>query len=213
MFTHLHTHTEYSLLDGLSKIEPLVERAQALGQTALAITDHGALYGAIEFYETAKKHGIKPIIGMEAYVAPGSRFDRDPKVRWPYHLTLLAQNETGYRNLLKLTSASHLEGFYYRPRLDRELLEAHSEGLIALSGCASGEFMTALRADDEAKARQVAGYYSAVFQGRYYLEVMEHGIQQFSALMPEVFRLASALDLPTVLTNDSHYTTPEQHHA
>ena len=213
MFTHLHTHTEYSLLDGLSKIEPLVQRAQDLGQKALAITDHGALYGALEFYQTAKKHDIKPIIGMEAYVAPGSRFDRDPKVRWPYHLTLLAQNETGYRNLLKLTSASHLEGFYYRPRLDRELLEKHNEGIIALSGCPSGEFMTALRSDDEEKARQVAGYYSDLFKGRYYLEVMEHGMDQFTKLMPDVFRLAKSLDLPTVLTNDSHYTTPEQHHA
>ena len=153
MFTHLHTHTEYSLLDGLSKIDPLMERAHELGQKALAITDHGALYGAIEFYQAAKKHEIKPIIGIEAYVAPGSRFERDPKMRWPYHLTLLAQNETGYRNLLKLSSASHLEGFYYRPRMDRELLEAHSEGLIALSGCPSGEFMTALRNDDDTESR------------------------------------------------------------
>ena len=213
MFTHLHTHTEYSLLDGLSKIDPLMARARSLGQRALAITDHGALYGAIEFYEAAKAHAIKPIIGIEAYVAPGSRFERDPKQRWPYHLTLLAQNETGYRNLLKLSSASHLEGFYYRPRMDRALLEAHSEGLIALSGCPSGEFLTALRGDDEAKARAVAGYYADLFPGRYYLEVMEHGIYQFTRLMPEVFRLAKSLDLPTVLTNDSHYTTPDQHRA
>src|SRR5262249_8085695 len=119
----------------------------------------------------------------------------------------------GYRNLLKLTSASHLEGFYYRPRLDRELLEAHSEGLIALSGCPSGEFMTALRGDDEAKAIAVTSYYRELFAGRYYLEVMEPGIQQFTELMPRVFDLAKRLDLPTVLTNDSHYTTPEQHHA
>ncbi len=213
MFTHLHTHTEYSLLDGLSKIEPLVERAHELGQRALAITDHGALYGAIEFYQAAKKHDIKPVIGIEAYVAPGSRFEKDPKQRWPYHLTLLAQNETGYRNLLKLSSASHLEGFYYRPRMDRELLEQHSEGLIALSGCPSGEFMTALRGDDERKAIEVAGYYSDLFKGRYYLETMEHGIDQFTKLMPDVFRLAKSLNLPTVLTNDSHYTTPDQHRA
>ena len=213
MFTHLHTHTEYSLLDGLSKIDPLMERAHELGQTALAITDHGALYGAIEFYQAAKKHDIKPIIGIEAYVAPGSRFEKDPKQRWPFHLTLLAQNEIGYRNLLKLSSASHLEGFYYRPRMDRELLEAHSEGLIALSGCPSGEFMTALRNDDESKAREVVGYYSDLFKGRYYLETMEHGMEQFTKLMPDVFRIAKSMDLPTVLTNDSHYTTPEQHRA
>ncbi|MFA7248732.1 MAG: DNA polymerase III subunit alpha [Dehalococcoidia bacterium] len=213
MFTHLHTHTEYSLLDGLSKIDPLMQRAHEMGQRALAITDHGALYGAIEFYQAAKRHDIKPIIGIEAYVAPSSRFEKDPKQRWPYHLTLLAQNETGYRNLLKLSSASHLEGFYYRPRMDRELLEAHSEGLIALSGCPSGEFMTALRNDDEKKAVEVAGYFSDLFKGRYYLEVMDHGIDQFTRLMPEVFRLAQALDLPTVLTNDSHYTTPDQHRA
>ncbi|GMU40547.1 MAG: DNA-directed DNA polymerase [Chloroflexota bacterium] len=213
MFTHLHTHTEYSLLDGLSKIEPLVKRAKALGQDALAITDHGAMYGAIEFYQTAKKHGVKPIIGIEAYVAPGSRHDKDPKNRWPHHLTLLAENEAGYRNLLKLSSIAHLEGFYYRPRMDKELLAAHSEGLIALSGCPSGEFMSALREDNEAKAREVAGWYADVFKGRYYLETMEHGIQQFSALMPDVFRLAKSMNLPTVVTNDSHYTSPEDHHA
>ncbi len=213
MFTHLHTHTEYSLLDGLSKIDPLMERAHELGMQSLAITDHGALYGAIEFYQAAKKHDIKPIIGIEAYVAPGSRFEKDPKQRWPFHLTLLAQNEIGYRNLLKLSSASHLEGFYYRPRMDRELLEAHSEGLIALSGCPSGEFMTALRNDDESKAREVVGYYSDLFKGRYYLETMEHGMEQFTKLMPDVFRIAKSMDLPTVVTNDSHYTTPAQHRA
>ncbi|MQC16625.1 MAG: DNA polymerase III subunit alpha [Chloroflexi bacterium] len=208
MFAHLHTHTEYSLLDGLSKIEPLVQRAKELGQDALAITDHGALYGAIEFYTTAKKHGVKPIIGIEAYVAPGSRFDKDPKNRWPHHLTLLAQNETGYRNLLKLSTASHLEGFYYRPRMDKELLEAHSEGLIALSGCPSGEFMSALREDDEQKAMGVASWFRDVFQDRYYLEVMEHGIEQFTPLMPRVFDVAQKMGLPTVVTNDSHYTGP-----
>ena len=129
MFAHLHTHTEYSLLDGLSKIPDLVARASEMGQQALAITDHGALHGAIEFYEEATAAGVKPIIGIEAYVAPGSRFEKDPRQRWPYHLTLLAQNEVGYRNLLKLSTQAHLEGFYYRPRMDRELLEAHSEGL------------------------------------------------------------------------------------
>lgn len=213
MFAHLHTHTEYSLLDGMSKIEPLVKRAKELGQDALAITDHGALYGAIEFYSTARKHGVKPIIGIEAYVAPGSRFDKDPKNRWPHHLTLLAENETGYRNLLKLSSAAHLEGFYYRPRMDKELLAAHSEGLIALSGCPSGEFMSALREDNEQKAIETAGWFSDVFKDRYYLETMEHGIAEFTPLMPKVFDLAKRLDLPTVVTNDSHYTHPDDHKA
>ena len=209
MFANLHTHTEYSLLDGLSKIEPLVQRAKSLGQDALAITDHGALYGAIEFYQTAKKHGVKPIIGMEGYVAPDSRFDKDPKKRFPHHLTLLAENETGYRNLLKLSSAAHLEGFYYRPRMDKELLEAHNEGLIVLSGCPSGEFMSALREDDEAKAMEVAGWFRDVFKDRYYLEVMEHGIAEFTPLMPRVFDVAKKMGLPTVVTNDSHYTGPD----
>ena len=134
MFAHLHTHSEYSLLDGLSKIPELVARAQELGQQALAITDHGALYGAIELYQTANERGVKPIIGLEAYVAAGSRRERTSGDKSPYHLTLLAQNEAGYRNLLKLSTASHLEGFYYRPRVDRELLEQHNEGLIVLSG-------------------------------------------------------------------------------
>jgi DNA polymerase-3 subunit alpha len=213
MFAHLHTHTEYSLLDGLSKIPDLVSRAAEMGQEALAITDHGALHGAIEFYEAATSAGVKPIIGIEAYVAPGSRFEKDPKQRWPYHLTLLAQNEVGYRNLLQLSSASHLEGFYYRPRMDRELLEAHSEGLIALSGCPSGELMMALREDDETRAEGVLGWFSDVFKDRYYIELMSHGIEEFEPLYPRLIELSKRFDLPTVLTNDSHYTDSPQHRA
>ncbi len=213
MFAHLHTHTEYSLLDGLSKIPDLVARASEMGQQALAITDHGALHGAIEFYEEATAAGVKPIIGIEAYVAPGSRFEKDPRQRWPYHLTLLAQNEVGYRNLLKLSTQAHLEGFYYRPRMDRELLEAHSEGLIALSGCPSGELMTALREDDEDRAEGVLGWFSDVFKDRYYVELMSHGIEEFDPLYPRLIDLAKRFDLPTVLTNDSHYTDAPQHRA
>ncbi len=213
MFTHLHTHTEFSLLDGLSKIPELVAHAKALGQESLAITDHGAMYGAIQFYQAAKAAEIKPIIGLEAYVSPGSRFDRDAKLRWPYHLTLLAQNVQGYRNLMKLTSASHLEGFYYRPRIDRELLEQHHEGLIALSACPSGEVMLALREGRDADARKVAGWYSDLFKGRYFVELQEHGQQEFSALNPKLVELARGMDLPLVVTNDSHYTFPEQHRA
>ena len=212
MFTHLHTHSEYSLLDGMTKIAPLVEHTRQLGMDAVAVTDHGAMYGAIELYETAREQGIKPIIGLEAYVAPGSRTERNPQQRTAYHLTLLAQNETGYRNLIKLSSASHLEGFYYRPRVDRELLERYSEGLIALSGCPSGELMGALAEGRQEDAVAVAGWYADIFRGRYYIELQEHGQEQFSRLTPSLVDLARRLDLPPVLTNDSHYTTPDQHH-
>jgi DNA polymerase-3 subunit alpha len=213
MFTHLHVHSEYSLLDGMSKLEPLVKRAKAMGQDALAITDHGALYGAIEFYEMAKKYDVKPILGIEAYIAPKTRFDKDAKSRWPHHLTMLATSEVGYSNLIKLSTASHLEGFYYRPRMDKELLEQHSDGLIVLSGCPSGEFMSALRDGDEKRAMEVAGWYADVYKGRYYLEMMDHGIAEFSALMPKVAEIGKRMGLPLVVTNDSHYTHPDDHRA
>ena len=212
MFAHLHTHSEYSLLDGMSTIPDLVARAKALGQDALAITDHGALYGALKFYEEARANDLNPIIGLEAYVAPGSRLERNPSERTPYHLTLLAQNETGYRNLLRLSSASHLEGFYYRPRVDRELLAAHHEGLIALSACPSGEVLTALQEDRDDAAREALGWYRDLFAGRYYVELQDHGQEQFSRYTPRLVELARELELPMVLTNDSHYTTPEQEH-
>ncbi|MSP22554.1 MAG: DNA polymerase III subunit alpha [Dehalococcoidia bacterium] len=211
-FTHLHVHSEYSLLDGLSRIPDLVTRARELGMDSLAVTDHGALYGAIELYEEARKQGIKPLIGLEGYIAPGSRFARNPAERAQFHLTLLAQNATGYRNLMKLSSASHLEGFYYKPRMDRELLAAHSEGIIALSGCPSGELMSALGDGRQENAEAVAKWYAEVFPGRYYLEVQEHGQEQFSRLNRPVIDLGKRLDLPVVVTNDSHYTRPEQHH-
>lgn len=210
-FVHLHTHSEFSLLDGLSRVGDLVTRAQELDQPAMALTDHGAMYGAIQFYEQAQRAGVKPILGLEAYVAPGSRTDRNPQERSPYHLTLLAQNETGYRNLLRLSSASHLEGFYYRPRMDRELLAAHADGLIALSACPSGEVMRALGDGREDDAREAVGWFRDVFPGRYYIEIQEHEQEQFSRLNPALVGLARSFDLPLVLTNDSHYTRPEQH--
>ena len=139
-FTHLHVHTEYSLLDGMCRLEELVPRARELGMEALAITDHGAMYGALEFYRIAQRHGIKPIIGCEVYVAPDSRQSRSPRAQsQPFHLVLLARNETGYKNLIQLTTRAHLEGFYYKPRVDKELLRQLSAGLIALSACGSGE--------------------------------------------------------------------------
>ena len=139
MFTHLHTHTEYSMLDGLSRLKPLVERTRELGMDSLAITDHGGMYGAIDFYQLAKSEGVRPIIGCEMYVAPSSRHERNPDERSPYHMTVLARDYKGYQNLVKLVTLSHLEGFYYRPRVDREILERYHEGLIVMSGCASGE--------------------------------------------------------------------------
>ena len=159
MFTHLHTHTEFSLLDGLSRIPELMDRAKELGQEAIGLTDHGVLYGAVQFYKEARARGIKPIIGIEAYVAQGSRHSREPGDKQPYHMTLLAKNETGYANLLTLSTKAHLEGYYYKPRMDRELLEQHHEGIIALSGCATSEISRHLldgRLDEAVKA---ARYY------------------------------------------------------
>ena len=212
MYAHLHTHSEYSLLDGMSTIPDLVARAKALGQDALAVTDHGALYGALKFYEEARATGVNPIVGLEAYVAPGSRLDRNPQERTPYHLTLLAENETGWRNLLRLSSASHLEGFYYKPRIDRELLAECREGLLALSACPSGEVLTALQEGRDDAARETLGWYGDLFRGRYWVELQEHGQEQFSRYTPRLVELARELELPLVLTNDSHYTTPEQEH-
>ena len=208
MFTHLHTHTEFSLLDGLSRIPQLMDRAKELGQEAIGLTDHGVLYGAIQFYKEARKRDIKPIIGIEAYVAQGSRLDRDPQVKQPYHLTMLAKNEAGYRNLLALSTKAHLEGYYYRPRMDREILEQHSEGLIVLSGCATSEVSRRLlegRFDDAVKA---AHYYKELF-GDYYIELQEHGIDEHKQLSVELLRLARETGLPVVATNDLHYIKPE----
>src|SRR5712692_11531044 len=145
MFTHLHLHTEYSLLDGLSRIPQLMDRVQALGQKAVGITDHGVMYGVLDFYKQAKARGIKPILGIEAYVAPGSRLSRDPREKSPFHLTLLARNERGFRNLLALSTAASLDGYYYKPRMDRELFEKHADGLLALPGCPSSEVPRALQ--------------------------------------------------------------------
>ena len=174
MFNHLHVHTEYSLLDGLCGIEPLVARASELGMDALAITDHGVMHGAIDFYQASTAAGIKPIIGCEMYVAREDHKGRSPSEKSPYHLTVLARNIEGYRNLLKLVTTAHLNGFYYKPRVDRGLLERHHEGLIVLSGCPSGEVpgLLAQGRMDEAKAS--AAWHREVF-GDYYLELMEHG--------------------------------------
>ncbi len=209
MFTHLHVHTEYSLLDGLSRLKPLVARAKELDMSSLAITDHGNLHGAIDFYRIAHEAGVKPIIGCEMYVAPASRHDRDPNERKPYHLTVLAKDIQGYGNLVKLVSTAHIEGFYYNARVDRELLERHHEGLIVLSGCPSGEvprLITEGRTDD---ARATAGWYQEVF-GDYYLELMEHGeVPDLPAINAGLLDLHRGTGIALVATNDSHYVRQE----
>ena len=209
MFAHLHTHTEYSMLDGLSRIGPLVERTKELGMDSLAITDHGGMYGAIDFYQHAKSEGIRPIIGCEMYVAHGSRHERNPNERSPFHMTVLAKNDIGYRNLVKLVTASHLEGFYYRPRVDRDILKQHSDGLVVMSGCASGELPILLSQGRMDEARAVASWYREVFDD-YYLEFMRHGdIPELPQINKGLLEVHRDLDIPLVATNDSHYVRKE----
>jgi DNA polymerase III subunit alpha len=215
-FVHLHCHSEYSLLDGANRIEDLIARAQELEQPALAITDHGNLHAAWEFQEKARKAGLKPIVGMEAYVASGSRRDRSRPpsgVRPYYHLVLLARDLAGYRNLVKLSSLAYTEGFYSRPRVDRELLAQYSEGLIVSSACLAGEVADRLEHDDLAGAREVASWYAELFQGRYYLEVQAHGSPGQAAHNAKVFQLAGELGLPVVATNDAHFLKRDDHDA
>lgn len=212
MFAHLHNHSQYSLLDGQSRIDRMVSRAAELGQEAIALTDHGNLYGAIEFYSAARDAGVKPIIGVEAYVAPGSRRGRDPNDRSPFHLTLLAKSDAGYRNLLKLVSAAHLEGFYYRPRMDREILEKHSEGLIALSGCPSGELARLIAQGRIEDAGAAAAWYREVFVDGYFFELMSHeGVADLPAINRGLADLSRETGIPLVATNDTHYVYREDH--
>ena len=206
-FVHCHLHTEYSLLDGHSRITPLMARAKALQMPAIAVTDHGAMYGAVEFYTKAKEAGITPIIGVEAYVAPRTLADRDPKLDSnAFHLVLLATSEEGYRNLIKLTTTAHLDGFYYKPRIDKDLLAVHSGGLIGLSGCLKGEVTQAILRGDVSAARDLAGRYGEIFgPGNFYLEVQSHGMPEQAQNIAGMRELARALELPLVATNDVHY--------
>ncbi len=209
LFTHLHLHTEYSLLDGLSRIDPLLRRAQELEMGSIAITDHGGLYGVVEFYSACLEAGIKPIIGCELYVASGSRHDKTPADKTPFHLTVLAKDNQGYQNLMKLVTSSNLEGFYYKPRVDKELLEQHGEGLVVLSGCPSSELSRLLRDGDMDGATRAARWYKERFPD-FYLELQRHGNLPFLDELNEgLLRLRSEFDIPLVATNDLHYVNVE----
>jgi DNA polymerase-3 subunit alpha len=210
-FAHLHCHTHYSLLDGFNRIPELVRQTKKLGMSACAITDHGNLYGAIEFYTECHKGGVKPIIGYEAYVAPGDRRDKKPHASGEkyYHLTLLAKNNTGFRNLIKLSSLAFLEGFYYAPRIDRELLAEYSEGLICLSGCLAGEMNQYILRGEEKKAAELVKWYTTVFGEDFYLEVQNNGLDLQDQCTEATLRLSKKLGVPTVATADAHYLCSE----
>jgi len=215
-FVHLHCHSEYSLLDGANRIDDLIKRAQLYEQPALAITDHGNMHAAWEFQELARKVGVKPILGMEAYVAPGDRRTRGrpaPGVKPYYHLVLLARDLQGYRNLVKLSSLGYTEGFYTKPRIDRELLAAHSEGLIVSSACMAGEVASHLLDNRLEEAREAAAWYAELFKDRYYLEVQAHRSEGQATLNAKVLSLADDLGLPVVATNDAHFLRHEDHDA
>lgn len=212
-YVHLHNHTHHSLLDGLTKIPALMQHVKGFGMEAVAITDHGTMSGAVEFYKAAGGAGIKPILGMEAYVAARSRHDRDPaKDKARYHLIVLAMNQQGYQNLMKLSTLANLEGMYYKPRIDHELLEAYNEGLIILSGCASGELGENLRVDNYQEAKAIATWYKSIFGDRYYLELQDHGHPDAPAkwdvqvkINQYLEKLSAELDIPCVVTSDAHY--------
>ncbi len=215
-FVHLHTHSEYSLLDGANRIDDLVRRAKEYEMPGLALTDHGCMFGAWTFHKKARKEGVKPIIGMEAYVAPGDRRDRSRSgqgERAYYHLVLLARDLQGYKNLVKLSSIGYTEGFYHKPRIDREVLARHHEGLIVSSACMAGEVARHLLADNPDGAREAAEWYANLFDGRYYLEVQAHDSEGQAELNQKIFTLGDDLGLPVVVTNDSHFLQPEDHDA
>ncbi len=212
-YVHLHNHTQYSLLDGLTKVPELVSHIKDMGMEAVAVTDHGTMSGVIEFYQSAKKAEIKPIIGMEAYVSPRRHTDKDPsKDRQYFHLTVLAMNDSGYRNLMKLSSVANLEGFYYKPRIDHQLIEKYNEGLIVLSGCINGEVAEAMRSGQYEQAKTTALWYKKIFGDRYYIELQDHGhpshpsrFDEQTAVNKQLLKLAAEIDVPAVVTCDAHY--------
>ncbi len=214
-FVHLHLHSQYSLLDGTTRIDDLVKRAAGLGQPAVALTDHGNMFGAVKFYEAAKNAGVKPIVGCEVYVAPGSRFEKGGRNGGgrAYHMLLLAQNRTGYNNLCELVTRGFTEGMYYFPRVDRELLARHAEGLICTSACLRGEVNDHLLYGRPEAAREAAEFYKELFPGRYYLELQDHGMKEDREVIPKILDLAKEMELPLVATNDVHYLDKGDHGA
>src|SRR6202046_1573097 len=216
-FVHLHLHTEYSLLDGACHLDKLIEKAHELKFPALAITDHGAMHGPIEFYQAARAGGIKPIIGCEVYIAPGSRLDKKQGsgTRDLYHhLGLLAKDEAGYKNLIKLTTAAHLEGYYYKPRIDKEILAAHSEGLIAMSGCLASEIPDLIMKDQLDKARDAVDFFKQTLGAEnFFLELQNHGIPEQAKVNRHLILWAKEFGLKLVATNDVHYIEKSHSHA
>ena len=208
-FTHLHVHTEYSLLDGSNKIKEYVARVKELGMDSAAITDHGVMYGVIDFYRAARAEGINPILGCEVYVAPGSRFDREAgsgEDRY-YHLVLLAENNQGYANLMKIVSKGFTEGFYYKPRVDLAVLKEYHEGIIALSACLAGEVQRYLTRGMYEEAKRVALEYQDIFgKGNFFLELQDHGIAEQHYVNPQLLRMSEETGIELICTNDVHYT-------
>ncbi|MEK6247492.1 MAG: PHP domain-containing protein, partial [Planctomycetales bacterium] len=211
-FAHLHCHSHYSLLDGAAPIRGLVEHARHLGMDSLALTDHGNLHGAVQFYQAARDVGINPLLGYEAYIAPGSRFDKDAASMRDasFHLTLLAMNRTGFKNLIRMASAAFLEGFYFKPRIDRDLLEQYNEGIICLSGCASSEFNRCILRGSSVErelgeARKIAEWFHGLFGDRYYIEIQDNGLEIQKIAMEGAVDIAQQLGLPLVATSDAHY--------
>ena len=224
---HLHVHTEYSMLDGAARIKPLIAEVKAQGMPAIGITDHGNNFGAYEFYKVANELGIKPIIGIEGYLAPGTKRQERVKVKWGNggeddvsgagaytHITMLAENTAGMHNLFRMSSTAYLDGFYSKPRMDRDLLQQYSKGIIATTGCASGEVQTWLRIGNYEAARQAASDYRDIFGAEnYFVEVMDHGIGIERRTLADLYKLSKDLNIPLVATNDLHYTKPEDYEA
>ncbi|KPU43443.1 DNA polymerase III subunit alpha [Oxobacter pfennigii] len=209
-FAHLHVHTEYSLLDGSARIKKLIERVKELKMDSIAITDHGAAYGIIDFYKEAVEQGIKPILGCEVYVAKRTLYDKEPNIDSDYyHLVLLAKDMKGYKNLIKLVSKGFIDGFYYKPRIDHQTIQEYSEGLIVLSACLAGEIQTSIMEGDMKKAEETALFYKGVFKDDFYLELQDHGIEEQKTVNEELIKLSKKLDIPLVCTNDIHYINRE----
>jgi len=210
-FVHLHVHTEYSLLDGASRIDKLIDRVKELGMDTIAITDHGVMYGIVEFYKKCVKKGVKPILGCEVYISRGKYTEKVPgKDKYQYHLVLLAENEVGYSNLMKIVSEGFINGYYYKPRVDFSVLEKYKEGVIVLSACLGGEVQQTLLNNNYEEAKSIASRYKELFgKEHYYLELQDHGLREQKIVNQHLLKLSKELDIPLVITNDVHYIKRE----